>query len=233
MPLICAHRGECGVAGLPAAERYRRAIALGVDYVEFDVRRTADGVNVVHHDPHTASGHLIRDLAHKDLADELGPEALTLDEIFELAGGRVGLQIDLKEVGYEADIVRLARAHSSPDRFVITGADEVIRAVKEQFPDVRAGLTLGEDVTGLAPWLKVGTRLSELFPRRRLERCHANFASVHRQLARARVLAYCARRRMPAWVWNVDEEADIVRFMKDLRVAVLITNRPDIALRLR
>ena len=45
-PLICAHRGECGVAGLPAAERYNRAIELGVDYVEIDVRRTADGIYV-------------------------------------------------------------------------------------------------------------------------------------------------------------------------------------------
>jgi glycerophosphoryl diester phosphodiesterase len=43
--LICAHRGSCGVAGLPAAERYDRAIRLGVDYVELDVRRTADGTD--------------------------------------------------------------------------------------------------------------------------------------------------------------------------------------------
>ena len=233
MPFISAHRGECGVAGLPAAERYRRAIALGVDYVEFDVRRTADGVNVIWHDPQTDSGRHVRDLVYKDLADELGPESLTLDELLDLAAGRVGLHLDLKEAGYEADIVRLALARCPPDRLVFTGADDVIRTIKEQVPNVTAGLTLGEDVTGLLPWLKVGKRLSELFPRRRLQRCHADFASVHHQLAQARVLAYCAHRRMPAWVWTVDEEAEIARFMKDPRVAVLITNRPDIALRLR
>ena len=233
VPLISAHRGQCGVAGLPAAERFRRAIALGVDYVEFDVRHTADGVNVIYHDPNTASGRAIRDLSYAELANELGPESLTLDELFDLAAGRVGLHLDLKEAGYEADIVRLVLARCPLDRFVITGADDVIRTIKEQFPNLRAGLTLGENVTGLAPWLTVGKRLGELFPRRRLERCHADFTSVHHQLARARVLAYCARRRMPAWVWTVDEEAEIARFMKDPRVAVLITNRPDIALPLR
>ena len=54
--LISAHRGSCGVTGLPAAERYDRAIALGVDYVELDVRRTADGVYVNYHDDATPSG---------------------------------------------------------------------------------------------------------------------------------------------------------------------------------
>jgi glycerophosphoryl diester phosphodiesterase len=38
---------------------------------------------------------------------------------------------------------------------------------------------------------------------------------------------------MPAWVWTVDDELNIARFMHDPRVAVLITNRPDIALRFR
>jgi glycerophosphoryl diester phosphodiesterase len=38
---------------------------------------------------------------------------------------------------------------------------------------------------------------------------------------------------MPAWVWTVDEEPAIAQFMADPRVTALITNRPDIALRLR
>jgi glycerophosphoryl diester phosphodiesterase len=38
---------------------------------------------------------------------------------------------------------------------------------------------------------------------------------------------------MPAWVWTVDDEVNIARFMRDPRVAVLITNRPDIALRIK
>jgi glycerophosphoryl diester phosphodiesterase len=75
-------------------------------------------------------------------------------------------------------------------------------------------------------------RLSELFPHRRLQRCHADFVAAHAQLARAGVLSYCVRRRMPAWVWTVDQEVEIGRFLRDPRVAVLITNRPDIALRL-
>jgi glycerophosphoryl diester phosphodiesterase len=233
VPLISAHRGACGVEGLAAAERYRRAIELGVDYVEFDVRRTADKVNVIHHDDRTASGRAIRDFAHHDLIGELGAEALTFDELLEIAAGRVGLHLDLKESGYEADIVQLTLSRCPPDRLVITGADGPIRAIKRQFPDLQAGLSLGDDATHMAPWLEARERLSELFPGRRIARCHADFVAVHERLARLTVLRYCARKHMPAWIWTVDEEPAISQFMADPRVTTLITNRPDIALKLR
>jgi glycerophosphoryl diester phosphodiesterase len=88
-------------------------------------------------------------------------------------------------------------------------------------------------VARLAPWLQARERLSELFPDRRLTRCGADFVAVHRQLARLTVLRHCARTHMPAWVWTVDEEPAIAKFMSDPRVTTIITNRPDIALRLR
>jgi glycerophosphoryl diester phosphodiesterase len=47
------------------------------------------------------------------------------------------------------------------------------------------------------------------------------------------VLRYCKRARVPAWVWTVDDEPGIARFLADSRVTTLITNRPDIALMLR
>jgi glycerophosphoryl diester phosphodiesterase len=98
---------------------------------------------------------------------------------------------------------------------------------------VRAGLTLGDDLEGAPPWRYLRVRLSELFPGVRLRRSHADFAAVHQRLAGIRVLDYCVRVHMPAWVWTVDDEVDIARFMHDPRVAVLITNRPDIAMRIR
>jgi glycerophosphoryl diester phosphodiesterase len=231
--LISAHRGGLAVDGVPAADRYRHAIELGVDFVEFDVRRTRDGVTVVYHDDRTASGRAVRELTYRELAEELGPEALTYDELLDVAAGRVGLHLDLKEAGYEAEIVRAVLDRSPLDSLVITSGDAVIRTIKEQFPQVRAGLSIGEDINGLPPWLKLRMRLSELFPRGRLELSHADFLSVHRQLAGLTVLRYCESHLIPAWVWTVDDEPGIARFLADPRVTTLITNRPDIAMRLR
>ncbi len=219
---------------MPAAERYDRAIELGVDYVELDVRRTADRRLVVYHDDLTPSGRRSGNLDYAELKKELGPELVTLDELLEVVAGRAGLHIDLKEPGYEAEIIGVIHLSASEDRFVVTTGDvESIRTIKQQYPAGRAGLTLGTDMRSANAWAMAGERVAELFPGARLNRSHADFVAAHQQLARVRLLRYCARRRMPVWVWTVDEEAEIAYFMADPRVATLITNRPDIALRLR
>ncbi|MDQ2942394.1 MAG: glycerophosphodiester phosphodiesterase [Candidatus Dormibacteraeota bacterium] len=232
-PLISAHQGGRRVDGVPAAERYRNAIALGVDFVEFDVRRTKDGATIICHDDFTVSGRVIRSFAYRELTEELGSEAMTFEELLDVAAGKVGLHLDLKETGYEAAIVGAVLDRCALDQFVITSGDAAIRTIKEQFPQVRAGLSVGDDLTRVLPWRRIGGRLSELFPRRRLERCHADFVAVHKQIAGLTVLGYCARQGIPAWVWTVDDETAIARFLRDPRVTALITNRPDIALRLR
>jgi glycerophosphoryl diester phosphodiesterase len=233
-PSICAHRGSCGVTGLPAAERYDRAIRLGVDYVELDVRRTADGIYVNYHDDVTPSRRPTRSLSLKDLKAELGAELLTLDEVLGVVADRAGLHIDLKEPGFEAEILRAVNAHKPGKGFVVTTGDiESIRTIKAQFPGVRAGLTLGTDMRNAHALATFSERWSEIFPGARLRRSRADFVAAHQQLARIRLLAYCARRRMDAWVWTVDEEREIARFMTDRRVAALITNRPDVAMRFK
>jgi glycerophosphoryl diester phosphodiesterase len=233
-PLICAHRGSCGVVGLPAAERYDRAIRLGVDYVELDLRRTADGIFVNYHDDVTPSNRPTGGMSFKDLKAELGAELLTLDEILDLVAGRAGLHVDMKEPGLEAEIVRALIAHNPGKGFVVTtGEVESIRTIKAQFPSVRAGLTLGTDLRNAHALGTFSERWSELFPGARLRRSRADFVAAHQQLARIRLLAYCARRRMDAWVWTVDEEREIARLMADRRVTTLITNRPDVAMRFK
>jgi glycerophosphoryl diester phosphodiesterase len=233
-PLISAHRGSCGVTGLPAAERYDRAVALGVDYVELDVRRTADGLYINYHDDLTPSRRPTSSLTYKELKSELGSELLTLAEVFDVVAGRAGLHVDLKEPGYEAETVSIVLAHDADTRFVVTTGDvESIRTVKERFPNVQAGLTLGTDMRDAHAWASMTERRAELFPGPRLKRSHADFVAAHQQLARIRLLRYCQRKRLPVWVWTVDATKEIALFMADSRVTTLVTNRPDVALRFR
>ena len=233
-PLISAHRGSCGPEELPEAERYSRAIDLGVDYVELDVQRTSDGVYVNYHDDAVPSGRPVDSLTFRDVKRELGAEVLNLDDLLDLVAGRVGLHVDLKGRGYEPAIVHAVLARVDPQGFVVTtGEVQSIRTIKEQFPSVRAGLTLGTDMTNAHAWATMTERLAELFPGPRLKASHADFVAAHRQLARIRLLRYCARMRLDAWVWTVDDQEEIRHFMADPRVTTLITNRPDIALKFR
>lgn len=232
-PLIDAHGGECGIPDLPAGERYRRAIAMGVDFVEVDIRRSTDGEFFTYHDDRTPSGLAVPDLSYTMLERELGAGLVKMSDVMDMVDGKVGLHVDVKEEGYEADIVRFIQQGCKRSDVVFTSGDAPIRAIKELFPNVRTGLSLGDDLQGAPPWRYLQVRWSELYPRSRLERCRADFAAVHKRPARLRVLDYCARVKMPAWVWTVNGEAEIKSFMHDPRVAVLITDRPDLALRLR
>ena len=54
-PLLLGHRGARGLKSIPenTLAAFDRALADGCDGFEFDVRLTADGQAVVHHDPKT------------------------------------------------------------------------------------------------------------------------------------------------------------------------------------
>ena len=57
---VIAHRGASKAEAENTLAAFRRAGAMGADAVELDVRRTRDGVLVVHHDPHLPDGRLDR-----------------------------------------------------------------------------------------------------------------------------------------------------------------------------
>ncbi|HEV3187410.1 MAG TPA: glycerophosphodiester phosphodiesterase [Acidimicrobiales bacterium] len=89
MTQVFAHRGAHLSERENTLEAFREAIRLGVDGVELDVRRTADGVLVVHHDP------LIDGVAlgHRQAGD-LPSYVPTLDEAMEvLRGTTVNVEI--------------------------------------------------------------------------------------------------------------------------------------------
>src|SRR2546427_13263169 len=50
-PLVLAHRGGCAVGPENTVAAFDRGMAVGADGLELDVRLSADGVPVVHHDP--------------------------------------------------------------------------------------------------------------------------------------------------------------------------------------
>ena len=53
-PLVFGHRGASAAAPENTVEAFSKARALGADGVELDVRRSADGVLMVHHDAEIA-----------------------------------------------------------------------------------------------------------------------------------------------------------------------------------
>jgi glycerophosphoryl diester phosphodiesterase len=215
MTLISAHR--C----LTAAD-IEAAIALGADYVEIDVQRTADGTLVLHHDP----------------IDVASPELLRYDEALGLIAGRTRAHLDLKFQGDEvAAVARAVELLGADDLLVTTHDDVAVRAVRD-WADVAGhpllvGLSLGRGVRGFAMWQAIKVRVSELWPEVRYHDSRANVAVAHHTLARLRVGRFARRHHLPLLVWTVDTPRSLAYWMKPGRAWLVTTNEPALALGLR
>lgn len=115
-PLRIGHRGAAGHAPENTLASVRKAIAFGVDLVEVDVRRSRDGRLVLMHDEtvdRTTDGKgkvATRSLADLQALDAgKGERIPTLEELLELAEGRVGLMLEIKEAGIAELTVKLVR----------------------------------------------------------------------------------------------------------------------------
>src|SRR4051812_38351540 len=97
-PLVIAHRGASAARPENTVEAFRHAAELGADWVELDVRRTADGALVIHHDAVLPDGRTIVELAASDLPASVASFA---DAMTACAG--MGVNIEIKNVPPDPD----------------------------------------------------------------------------------------------------------------------------------
>lgn len=117
---VIAHRGEHN--GIPenTIAAYQKAIDLGCDYVEIDLRKTKDGRFVSVHnetvDAYTegevtgkVNDFTLAELKELNIGKRVGPgweneRIPTFEEILQLCKGRIGIYLDLKEPDVKAQI---------------------------------------------------------------------------------------------------------------------------------
>ncbi len=153
---VAAHRGlwnhvEAAQNTLPA---FHDAIEAGAHLVEMDVRRLQDGTLVVYHDADVARELLsgLTALAFQAAVNTMTAQKgwaptqlLTLDECLrDLYGRRIALNIELKDPGIEADVLRIIHDTAwAPEDLLLTsfhpGMLENIRAIRD---DIQTGLLI-------------------------------------------------------------------------------------------
>jgi glycerophosphoryl diester phosphodiesterase len=217
-PVIAAHRGASRAARDNSLHAIELAIEFGADMVEIDVRRTRDGVLVAHHDPDVA-GVPIADLTYAEvLAREEHPPT-TVESIILLGRGRVWFDIELKESGYEEQVLDLVVRFLSPSDFIVTSfLDEAVVAVKEL--GYRAGLLYEED---FASDHILG----------RAQRCGADLLLPQIEVAHEKHVQAAAAAGFPVMVWTANDSLRLAQLLGDSRVVGVITDVPDLALAVR
>lgn len=226
---VAAHRGW-HLDGAPenGIQALEQAHARGADWVEMDVRRLGDGTIIVHHDPQVAGIPLDR-LDRRVLATR--PEIARLDDWSRRAGELgVGVLAELKEPGYEDEVVRLLRRDVGGGRFDLMSFDaRAVRELARLAPDRPVGL-----LTKVDPAARdAGTLVAPASLAERARSLGASFLGLNVEQATEPMLAAAAGHELGVAVWTVDEPATIARLLSDERVATVITDVPDQALGIR
>jgi glycerophosphoryl diester phosphodiesterase len=149
MTSVYAHRGATGPAVENTVEAFLEARRLGADGVELDVRRSADGALVVHHDPVLPGIGPVGDILVRDLPRHVP----LLDAVLDACDGLI-VNVEIKngpdEPGFDpgesiAQLVADTVADAGwAERVIVSSFRiETIRAVRDADPRLSVGWQLG------------------------------------------------------------------------------------------
>jgi glycerophosphoryl diester phosphodiesterase len=213
-------------------EAFSRSYALGLRYLETDVRRTADGVLVAFHDANldrvTDGRGAVSKRTHADLqrlrVDDIHPIPTLVDVL--RAFPDACFTVDLKDHRAGAELVRVLMQTASASRVCVAGAwDGSLRRLRDR---------AGAELTTALGWRELATLIAA--PRiggdSSRERSRATFAHVPLQLGRLRVYRESLVARvhdlgLALVVWTVDEPDQMHRLLDD-GVDGIIADRPDL-----
>ena len=208
---IVAHRGftDDGKIIENTLEAFAAAIDIGADMVEFDLRCTQDRKIVVYHNK-TIGGLTIGESDYDDLekaASNLGFHLPLFKEALSICNGRIFMDIEVKEEGFEKEMLRILSVYSSEENYWIKSfKDNVIYRVKKLNPYIKTGLLIGYKKANLK------RRFNEVFPERRLRMCRADFVSPSNRLIHLLFLERMKAAGYPVFIWTVNNESAMRRF---------------------
>ncbi len=223
---IVAHRGAKGlVKHENTIEAFAKAIEVGAYSIEIDIRKTKDNVIVVYHDG-KIKDKKIRELDYKELLEIAGFEIPTLEDTVKFVKGKILLDVEFKEGGYVEESLDIVKKHLNTDEFYVRSfIDQVIIDVKKYDKNIICALLLGDDVKEKI----FRTRMSELFPRRRVKKTGCDYVSPHYRLLKFGFMTRMKILGQQVCVWTVNDEQLMDKMLNKKKVHAIVTDYPNLA----
>ncbi|SHG09288.1 glycerophosphoryl diester phosphodiesterase [Jatrophihabitans endophyticus] len=226
-PLAVAHRGGAGLAAENTLAAFARSYALGVRYLETDVRCTADGQLVAFHDARlervTSARGWVRSRTMAELATLAvrgGGPIVALDDVLA-AFPDACLTVDVKDPAAVPALARLLHDTGAAARVCVAGARGTwLRALADR---------VGPQLSTALSWRELAHLAASRPPR---TYGAAAFAHVPLHVGRVPVfrrdlLARAHDAGVRVLVWTVDDPVTMHRLLDD-GVDGIITDRPDV-----
>ena len=230
--VVQAHRGASGHEYQNTIKAFDKALELNSDAIELDIRKTKDNLVVVFHDPTYKNKH-INDWNYLELLEETKKDNFVVPLLIDVLNrykGKILVDIEFKEEGYEEEVVKMILSVLTYEQFNIRSfSEKTVRTIKELDEKIYTILLIGAEF----PKYGFFSRIAELFPRGKVRRSKCDCVSPNYQLIR---LFYVQRMHLikkPVLAWTVNEEKIMKRMFFKAKVDGIVTNYPDIALKIR
>jgi len=225
--LLIAHKGITseGACGNTLKD-FKKAEEAGVDMIEMDIRRTKDNVLITHYGE-DISGVFLKNITYKtanEIASKRGYEIPKLEDVIQEFPD-IRFDLELKEEGYEDVFVKLLHTYL-PDksRYIVSSFnDRSVTLVKNADPEIQAGLRLYERAPKEGEFIE--TRVSEVFPFKRVDKCGADFIAFHWKLLPAGLLWRAQKRGLSVYIWGIDPRTNLKPFLKNPALKGIITDK--------
>jgi glycerophosphoryl diester phosphodiesterase len=219
-PLVIAHRGDSSNALENSLEAVRLALSIPVDMIEIDVRKSADDVLYVMHDRETertadknvniegATSHEIAKIRLKN-----GEPIPTLNDIFRIVAGSVGLNLEIKSDGAGAVFAKRFFQYRYSGYVLVSSFKE---------PEVIFA-------RGVMLDLPVSMIFDEFTPKNvpAYRARGYKIVSLKKKTVTRDLVAACHEQGIQVYVWTVDEEAQMRKYIS-WGVDGIYSNRPGI-----
>ena len=146
--LRIGHRGARAYAPENTLASFKKALEIGVDAIELDVRKTKDNQIIVIHDEdvkRTTNGEglvvSLRLKKSKSLDAGDGEKIPTLDETLDFLDKKVKVFVELKEAGIEKQVLSIVCDKGLEKNVVIVSfLEDALKKVRELDKDIETGL---------------------------------------------------------------------------------------------
>lgn len=217
---ILGHRGCAGLEPENTIRAFKRAIDLGVDLIEFDVRMTKDKKLVIIHDEkldRTTNGQgFLRDFNFEEIRKfdaGKGEKIPSLEEAIDfLKNQKPTIVIEIKEPETTEEILKIINREKIEDKVIIVSFWlEVLKKIKEIDPKIKTVTLFRKKVKNVIPLVK----------KIKTDGLGLEYHSIDREIVKD-----CHKKNLEINAWTVNKIEDIERIIK-LEVDIISSDFPN------
>jgi glycerophosphoryl diester phosphodiesterase len=215
--IIMGHRGAAALEPENTLLSIGRAIEIGVDAVEIDVRLSKDKEIVVIHDATVdrttdntgpVSSFSVDELKKLDAGKS--QRIPTLQEVIDFIGKKINLVIELKEEGTVESVYKLIKKNNIEDNvYVISFWHRLVKTIKEMDSHIKTGVLLA----GCPVNTCIATQAS------------ADALVMNYSFIDATFVQIAHRENCKVFIWNIDKK-NLLKPYVDMEVDGIGTNDP-------